>query len=395
MARKRQQPLATFQTREQPVRVYAPTPSCRYYSVTWYEPGHERQQRTTVGKEKATAVEWARRKSEQLSVLQRSPHPLRPYAAVQELVDAFVDTANHPGWSKRTASKWQHLAARWLDADLRSKRCIDLHVEDFQRILGAAADKGLAESTIAGIRAMLSGIVRFGRSRSYLIDGQNPMDGLETPVDHNQAKPDGVDLDSIPSADDVKRLVAAIDDPVFKLMVKLAAENGMRFGELAALTADRVNTRSRIITVDRKLAEDTDSTQWVEAPKSRSTRTTFYSASLAREMRSRVKAAEKDAKGGGLGLLFPSPKGKYLRRPNFVKRVWKPAHRAAQWDARWTFHFLRHHAARALIETVGEFDAAQNLGHRNTVTTRRIYAGVFKGAAARAAKAFGRKGTRQ
>lgn len=318
--KKRNRAVVEFQTRARPVRVYAPTKSCPYYSATWYEPGVARQQRTTLGKVKDDAVAWGSTKARSLTARQQSPHPTRPLALVGELVEAYVNPANHLRWSRRTATKVAHLCRIQLDEEFRKVVCEELMVDDLQRILDRASDAGRAASTIALIRTVLSGLVKFGHARHFLLNSQNPMLGLETPQDRSDATVDGIDVMALPSAKVVRNLVAAMTDDNYRLMVELAAVTGMRFGELAALPRFNVRHDERIIIIiiiiDRKLAEDTDGVQWVEAPKSRSALQAFFPASMAERMSKCIEAALTRNVEGGLDILFPSQRGEYLRRSN-------------------------------------------------------------------------------
>ena len=66
-----------------------------------------------------------------------------------------------------------------------------------------------------------------------------------------------VDPAAIPAAADVEKLgqaLAASAEP-YELMASFAAYTGLRWGELAALTADQVNQDTRVVAVDRKVIE--------------------------------------------------------------------------------------------------------------------------------------------
>ena len=383
--RKKNRPLAEYPTRLRPVRVYKPTKSCVYYSVTWYEPGIERQQRTTLGKDKSEAVRWAAEKAASLTLRQQSPKPDRPLALVSELVDEYAKPSNQARWGQRTATKVANLCETHLDPKFRAVVCEQLTVEDLQRILDLAAAK-YSDSTLASLRSVLSGLVRFGHSRHYLLSNQDPMRGLQTPRGQMPARPEAINLTALPGAEAVDLLVESVSDSTYATMIRLAAANGMRFGELAGLPWFNVHLKTRKILIDRTLVEDTNGKQWIDAPKSRSTRWAFFPETMLVEMTSLVAIAKERAEHGGLDVVFPSPEETWLRRSNFGRRYWRPAHTDAGWRKEWTFHTLRHFAARNLIDELKEFDAADILGHADTNFTRRVYAGAFEGAADRAVR---------
>ena len=98
---------------------------------------------------------------------------------------------------------------------------------------------------------------------------------------------------------------------------------------------------------------------YVEAPKNRKYRRTIYPRRtpagypLAERLAARIEQARaKQAAGTNpLGLVFPSPTGKYWRSSNFSRNVLKPAYLAVGWrdsggNGRWTWHSLRHVLAR-------------------------------------------------
>ena len=60
-----------------------------------------------------------------------------------------------------------------------------------------------------------------------------------------------------------------------ELMANLAAYTGLRWGEIAALTAGQVDPDARVITVDRKVVEIAGH-MFTETPKNRKQRRTIY-----------------------------------------------------------------------------------------------------------------------
>jgi integrase len=83
----------------------------------------------------------------------------------------------------------------------------------------------------------------------------------------------------IPSHGDVARLAAALaagrHGDRDELMALTAAYSGLRWGEIAALTAGQVDPAGRVITVDRKVAEIAGHF-YLEPPKNRKRRATIY-----------------------------------------------------------------------------------------------------------------------
>ena len=97
---------------------------------------------------------------------------------------------------------------------------------------------------------------------------------------------------------------------------------------------------------------------------------------------------------GSLGLIFPSPKGKFLRSSNFNRTVLQPAYQAAGWreanvSGRWTWHSLRHVFCTTALFTwkLDATDVSPMAGHANVRTTLDMYVGSTAGVLDRARKA--------
>jgi len=211
-----------------------------------------------------------------------------------------------------------------------------------------------------------------------------------------------VDPAEIPSVGDVARLARALSverhGERHELMAITAAYSGLRWGELAALTVGQVDHDARVITVDRKVVE-VGGRLYVEAPKNRKLRRAIYPRvtpagyPLAERLAIRVQTAQSEQEGGAnpFGLVFPSPKGKYLRSSNFRRKVLERAYLDAGWrdssgEGRWTWHSLRH-----VFCTTGLFtwkleptDVSRMAGHANYRITLDMYVGTTAGVLDRA-----------
>jgi integrase len=153
-----------------------------------------------------------------------------------------------------------------------------------------------------------------------------------------------------------------------------------------------------VITVDRKVVE-VGGRLYVEAPKNRKLRPTIFPRRtpagypLADRLADRVRAAraEQEAGTNPLGLVFPSPAGRYLRSSNFSRRVLQRAYLAAGWrdssgEGRWTWHSLRHVFCTTALFTwkLDPTDVSRMAGHANYRTTLDMYVGATAGVLDRA-----------
>ena len=101
--------------------------------------------------------------------------------------------------------------------------------------------------------------------------------------------------------------------------------------------------------------------------------------------------AERGNGTNPLGLVFPSPRGKYWRSSNFERRVLAPAYRAAGWrsgggHATWTWHSLRHVFCTTALFTwkLDPTDVSRMAGHSSYRITLDMYVGATAGVLDRA-----------
>ena len=141
----------------------------------------------------------------------------------------------------------------------------------------------------------------------------------------------------------------------FELMPYMSAYSGLHMGEIFALDLEHLDPHhdSRAISVEWKIIETGGQTIRVPAER-RKHRTTIYPEltptgyPLAAMMTRRAAEAATDKAAGRnpMGLLFPAPRGGYLRKSNFINRYAIPAYTAAGWrndgdQTRWAWHDLR------------------------------------------------------
>jgi integrase len=162
--------------------------------------------------------------------------------------------------------------------------------------------------------------------------------------------------------------------------VLLVAYSGLRWGEHAALTADRVNVSLRRIVVDRQIIETRHAVK-LAPPKSRRKRITMFPARTPTGVELAAMVTRRLAEIAPDGLLFPSPQGHWARRSNYARNVFHPAAAQAGWPRRadgrwaWTFHSLRHVFATWALSQPGARieDVSRLLGHSTVRVTQDVY----------------------
>jgi len=154
----------------------------------------------------------------------------------------------------------------------------------------------------------------------------------------------------------------------YRMLVLLAIETGMRWGELVALRPVDINLRTGIVTVQRVLVEvarkNSPTGQRVfvkDYPKDDEQRHVSIDKTTCQQLREHMMTyGVRDS-----DLLFTSTAGTALSRNNFRTKYWVPAVKAAKIPQTVTFHNLR--AAHASWLLAGGADIVlvqERLGHR-------------------------------
>jgi integrase len=220
-------------------------------------------------------------------------------------------------------------------------------------------DEGLAPATIRYAHRVLSlglaAAVRDGRLVRNVANG--------VPLPRVVATPK-----RFLTQDQVQALAEAC--PPYGTLIRVLAYTGLRWGEVVALTAGRVDLRRRRIEVVEAITEvhghvitgTTKNHQWRSVPIPR-----FLADELADHVTGKVPG----------DLLFTAPEGGVLRNTNFRPRFFDPAAEAAGLPG-LTPHELRHTAASLAIAAGANVKAVQQmLGHASAAMTLDIYAGLF------------------
>ena len=157
-------------------------------------------------------------------------------------------------------------------------------------------------------------------------------------------------------------------------MVLTAAYTGLRFGELAVLRIERLDTLRKTVRVEENLAEVRGEFLF-KPPKSDASRRTVSVPSFVVEELAQHLAIHAD----GTGQMFSAASGGPIRRTNFRRRIWLPAVRASVGEP-CTFHDLRHtHAALLIAQGEHPKVIQERLGHAPIKTTLDTYGHLFDG----------------
>jgi integrase len=162
--------------------------------------------------------------------------------------------------------------------------------------------------------------------------------------------------------------VYALADAVparFRVLILMAAFTSLRYGELAALRCEDVNTRTGAVTVRATLVERQDGSLTFGPPKTEAGRRTVTVPTAVRsDLRDHLRtyvAAEGDA------LVFTGATGAPLRRSNFQRAArWTQAVAAVGLPG-FHFHDLRHTGNNLAAATGASLrDLMHRMGHQST-----------------------------
>jgi integrase len=365
------------------VSVYEPADPSGPWRIRWIELGRRRD---TTARSRQQAVAKAEALTERLSMGMSTAH-LR--AKGRRLVTHYLDPRRRPargsGWSERHRDDQTSYCTRFVLPVIADVTLKDLRPWHFQRILDAASTASVGSH----LRTCLSAMVSAGLEEGLLLARQDVLRGVRW---YRPAGPDIVvqEIDKpveeadIPTAAYVHALArsARVHTEVWwrELEILLVAYSGLRWGEHAGLSTDRVHAVGRRILVDRQVVE-TKHRLSLAPPKNRRRRTTMYPArtplglDLSAMVSRRLREVSPD------GLLFPSPRGQWPRRSNYRRNVFAPAAAAAGWPLRsdgrlmWTFHSLRHVFATWALSQPGARieDVSRLMGHSSVRITQDIY----------------------
>lgn len=182
----------------------------------------------------------------------------------------------------------------------------------------------------------------------------------------------------LPSANDVQRILAAIDDPAFRALVQLIVSTGVRRGEVVGLKWGDITTGERgpRVTVRRAVTYTPKSGLVVKETKTnKKGRRTIPLPPEAVDALAKWKAVQAERltiEAVMADRFIFSETGDFPRRPDFVQMRWQKACKAAGVSCR--LHELRHAFVSGLLEA-GEnpVRVSRLAGHARTSTTLDIY----------------------
>lgn len=334
--------------------------------------------RDPAGKERSKSFSRARAAKAHLQEMERAVRRGEYIAdegtTVKELVQERVDQAINQ--STRNGRKM--LLGNLGDlGDMPVLSVKPSHVREWMRLLETgrpwAGDKPLAPSTINMLAAILHGVF----SQAVLDDvvGRHPMRGVKIPRTEV-----GAERTDIPTADDVRALIESARgtavgkgrNPTLAAMIQVAAETGLRAGELCGLRVRNVNfLRGEIHVVEQISQRSGDFAPLKTESSRRVVPIGPGTVQVIEEQLRRVPRAPEET-------VFCTREGRPLSSSSLSARFRTVARRAG---VDTTFHALRHFYASSLIASGASVVMVQRaLGHASASMTLNVYSHLFPGA---------------
>lgn len=165
---------------------------------------------------------------------------------------------------------------------------------------------------------------------------------------------------------------------------------GMRQGELLGLHWEHVDLKAGKLEIVQQLKE-TKGRLSLGPPKTKKGKRTIDLTPAAVDALVRQKARQMKSKTlAGNVLVFPSRRGGFMRKSNFLRSRWRPLLAKAGIEYRG-FHHLRHtYATLALGAGTPVHVVSAVLGHAQVSTTLNTYSHVLKEQSSRAAEDIAR-----
>jgi len=247
-------------------------------------------------------------------------------------------------------------------------RLCKLSGKDVRGMYRGLLSDGLTPSTVGNVHVILKQAIRDAVREKYI--RTNLLDDVKPPKQTHKEK-------DVLTADEVRRLLDAVEGDRFECVFYLCSLVGLRIGECLALRFEDIDLERGTIRIERTLYHGECSP--TKTPSSRRV------LSLPQKALQRlVRLCEVN--GNPSGYLFATSTGKPVDVSNFYKWTWKPALRRAGLPETLTPHCLRHGTASLLLnQSVPVPVVSKYLGHANPQVTMRTYAHSLRGTSGMAA----------
>jgi integrase len=326
-----------------------------------YDAGGKRKRRVLYGKTKREV----REKIDRLTVDAADGVAAEPNRmTVKDLLDRWLELEVKPNRAPATHKSYSDTARLHINPHIGGVRLKDLDAIRVAGLYAALERVGVPDRTRELTHAVLRRALK--RAVAWKLKGFNPAADVERPRVRRRANP------AIAPEQAAALLAAAVGHRLEALFV-LAVASGMREGDLFALRWRDVDMATGRVHIRHSL-EELDGNLRLKEPKSEAGRRTVTLPGLAREsLAEHRKRMLAEGHYGQDSPVFPDTSGGWLRKSNFLRKVYTPV-RAKAGLAGVRFHDWRHFHATQLVE-LGESAKViqERIGHADVATTLRFY----------------------
>jgi integrase len=198
----------------------------------------------------------------------------------------------------------------------------------------------------------------------------SPFDGIKAPA----LVESPVDPPDIP---EVRQIIAHAYKPLWAAMFEVAAQTGLRSGELRGMRVDKIDFLRRVYRVEEQLVYEKDKGMYLDGVKTSAGRRVLpLHQRTVDVLAAWVAEHPPPTAGKWAGLLWLMPGGEPVG-DSTIDNALKSTCRKAGLRPRH-LHELRHHYASVLIAGGENPKVVQKrLGHKDVMTTMRTYAHLF------------------
>jgi len=275
-------------------------------------------------------------------------------------------------WREGTRATAQSHVDNHIGPALGNRQLATITRTDVQAFVSSLTAKGLAPTTVHGIHVRLVSFFEAAVHDGRIV--RSPAVKIQLPKTIKTAASQVVALD----LDDVRRIAEAAP-PHLKAFVWLIATAGLRPGEAAGLTVERVNFLEKTIGVDRQMLTPAQGGPHLGPTKtSASVRTVPINDSMVAELNRHMRDYPPLEIEPGATLIFTNSNGRPLRR-NTIGASWDAMRTALDLPAEARgWHSLRHTYASALIHAGLSVKTVQaRLGHASATETLEVYSHLW------------------
>ena len=293
--------------------------------------------------------------------------------AGQITLDEYVETwMAAQVWRAGTRALARGHIANHIGPALGNRQLATITRTDVQAFVSSLTAKGLAPTTVHGIHVRLVSIFEAAVHDGRIV--RSPAVKIRLPTVIKTAASQVVALD----LDDVRNIADAAP-PHLTAFVWLIATTGLRSGEAAGLTVERVNFLQKTIDIDRQMLTPSAGAPHLGPTKTTaSVRTVPINDSMVAELNRHMRAHPPAEIEPGATLIFTNSHGRPLRRSELSKKWRKLRTDLDLPDEARGWHSLRHTYASALIHAGLSVKTVQaRLGHASAVETLEVYSHLW------------------